>query len=110
MHSPLTLEKAEHRDLARCTAPALALSLPPKLVPAQAGIAFINLYLAAEHLRRFRRQAFKYDLAQLVVKQGRRVAINACQLRRRACRNAGTKIRQSVVFEYLRGACSAASC
>ncbi len=88
--------------------PRLPFLLPPKLVPAQAGIAFINLYLAAENLRRFRRQAFKYHLAQLVIKQGRRIAIDPGQLCRRARRNACTKIRQSAAFECLHGACSAA--
>ena len=71
MHMALALEKPEHRDLARCTTSSPALSVA-------AEITLIDLDLTAENLLGFHRQFGENHLAQLVVKQDRRIAIYPC--------------------------------
>ena len=66
----LPLEQPEDWNFACCTASALAL-------PVAAKVALIDLDLARQQLGRFCGQSLEDYLAQLVVKQDRRVAVDA---------------------------------
>lgn len=84
-----SLEQPEHRNFTSRAAPAIAFAMT-------AEIAFVNLYPARHQLGCLGIQCLENNLAQLVVKQDRGVAIDACDL----CRRTGCYTAEEILDQF----------